>query len=88
MCNKNNIEEYNSKIKRVLISEEEIKEAIKKAELEAEKKISIKLDDDEHIISKKTLNYQTKKSKIIIEVFFKVYENITDYKEVDPIIVE
>lgn len=31
MCNKNNIEEYNSKIKRVLISEEEIKEAIKKA---------------------------------------------------------
>lgn len=63
-------------------------EAIKKAELIAEKKISVKLDSDEYIISKKTLNYETKKSKIIIEIFFKVYENITDYKEVNPIIEE
>ena len=34
-------------------------------------------------ISKKTLNFKQNKSKIEIGVFFKVYENITDFKDAD-----
>jgi len=59
------------------------KEAIKKATKLAENKISVNLKDDEYIISKKTLNFKQNKSKIEIGVFFKVYENITDFKDVD-----
>lgn len=49
----------------------------------AENKIKSFLDDDEYIISKKTLNFKSNNSKIKVDVFFKVYENITDYKNVD-----
>ncbi len=49
----------------------------------AEEKINSKLDTDEYIISKKTLNLSSNQSKIEVDVFFKVNENITDYKEVD-----
>ena len=59
------------------------KEAIKKATKLAENKISVNLKDDEYIISKKALNFKQNKSKIEIGVFFKVYENITDFKDVD-----
>ena len=59
------------------------KEAIKKATKLAENKISVNLKDDEYIISKKTLNFKQNKSKIEIGVFFKVYENITDFKDAD-----
>lgn len=55
-------------------------EAIKKAEEIAKEKINAKLDTDEYVISKKTLNYTINDSKIIVDVFFKVYENITDYQ--------
>lgn len=59
-------------------------EAIKKAQEVAEKKIESFLDSDEYIISKKTLNFTSNDSKIIVDVFFKVYENITDYRQTDP----
>lgn len=59
------------------------KEAIKKATKLAENKISVNLKDDEYIISKKTLNFKQNKSKIEIDVFFKVCENITDFKDAD-----
>ena len=49
----------------------------------AEEKIKKKLSKDEYIISKKTLNFTSDKSKIKVDVFFKVCEDITDYKEVD-----
>ena len=58
-------------------------EALKKANLLAEKKILSGLLKDEHIISKKTLNFNVYESKIVVDVFFKVYENITDYLDVD-----
>ncbi len=58
-------------------------EAIKKAEETAEKKVRSFLDIDEYIISKKTLNFTSNNSKIKVDVFFKVYENITDYKQTD-----
>lgn len=60
-----------------------IKEATLKAEELAEKKLKTKLNTDEYIISKKTLNFTSNDSKIELDVFFKVFENITDYKEVD-----
>ena len=41
------------------------------------------LKDDEYIISKKTLNFKQNESKIEVGVFFKVYENITDFKDAD-----
>ena len=63
-------------------------EAIKKAIEIANNKLSVKLDEDEYIIDKKTLNYTLNESTIIVDVFFKVYENITDYKNTDPILQE
>lgn len=58
-------------------------EAIEKAEKLALKKINTKLNTGEYIISKKTLNFTSNESKIEVDVFFKVCENITDYKDVD-----
>ncbi len=58
-------------------------QATKKAVLLAEEKILKKLNADEYIISKKTLNFRSNDSKIIVDVFFKVCENITSYKAVD-----
>ena len=46
-------------------------------------KLKKKLNDDERIISKKTLNFSSNNSKIEVDVFFKVYENITDYSKID-----
>ena len=40
------------------------------------------LDSDSKILSQKKLKLYTKDSKIFIEVFFKVYENITDYCDI------
>lgn len=65
---------------KVLIQELTKAEAIKKAEEIAENKINVKLAKDEYVISKKTLNYNINNSKIVVDIFFKVYENITDYE--------
>ena len=54
--------------------DEAYKEAIKRSD----KSIQNKLKDKEYIISKKVLNISPMSSKIEIEVFYKVYENITD----------
>ena len=59
-------------------------EAVEKAQEVAEKKILLSLDKDEYIINKKILNFSADDSKIKVDVFFKVYENITDYKKTDP----
>ena len=40
------------------------------------KQILKRLDKDEYIISKKVLKKEVNSSKIYLEVFFKVYENI------------
>lgn len=65
-----------------------IKEARKKAEDIAIKKMNNKLSKDEYIISKKTLNFNVNDSKIEVDVFLKVYENITDYKILDEAILD
>ena len=40
------------------------------------------LDKGSEILSQKKLKLYIKDSKIFIEVFFKVYENITDYSDI------
>lgn len=78
------------KQRKTKVTKEELTddEAIKKAVVVAENKIKSFLDADEHIISKKTLNFITNDSKIEIDVFFKVYENITDYLNTDPSLLD
>ena len=53
--------------------------AINKAMELAKVKMESKLNDNEKIISQKNLKVDIKKSKITLEVFFTVYEDITDY---------
>ena len=52
------------------------------------KKIKSKLSKEEYIISKKTLNFTKNNSTIELDVFFKIYENITDYKKVDKSLLD
>lgn len=70
------------KQRKTKVTKEELKaeKALEKAIKKAEDKLSVKLSDNEYIISKKTLNYRINESKIIVDVFFNVNENITDYK--------
>ena len=51
-------------------------DAYKEALKRSENKIKSKLNDNEYIISKKVLKKEVFRSKMNIEVFFKVYENI------------
>ena len=48
----------------------------------ASEKLLLDLGKDDIILSKKVLKKQLKNSKIIVEVFFKVKEDITSYKEI------
>ena len=57
----------------------------KKALKYAEKEISKKLKVEEKVLSKKVLKKEEKNSKIIIDVFVKTKENITDYQDISKI---
>ena len=61
------------KDKEVIITEQE---ALKKALKLSENEIKKNLDIEEYIISKNVLKKELKSSRMYIEVFFKVYENI------------
>lgn len=80
------------KQRKTKVTKEELKaeKALEKAIKKAEDKLSVKLSNNEYIIGKKTLNYRINESKIIVDVFFKVNEDITDYKDatLDEIIIE
>lgn len=61
-------------------------DAYKEALYRSEKQIKNRLKSDEYIISKKTLKKDAFRSKMYVEVFFKVYENIgvaSDIGELD-----
>lgn len=51
----------------------------------AEENIKIKLDSDEYIMDKKVLKKTVNSSKMILEVFFKVYENITSTSRIEEV---
>ena len=71
------------KQKELDVIEEDLneKQAIDKAIEEAKEKIQSKLKEKEYIIDTKKLKVEKNNSKIVLEVFFSVCENITDYKE-------
>ncbi len=58
-----------------------LEEAIEKAIVLGRNKMNSKLDDDEYIIMEKQLKVNAKDSKIILDMFYSVYENITGYQE-------
>ena len=57
-------------------------EALTKAKIEAVKEIKRKLNKDEYIIRSNYLKSTVNNSTIIVEMFFAVYEDITDFKEI------
>lgn len=65
-----------------------IEQAIKKAEERAYAEINSKLNDKEKILSSKNLKVDVNDSKIELEVFFTVYEDITEYQKIEENIVE
>ena len=69
------------KTEQILLEEE----AIQKAEEVARLKIQKNLDKKEYIIDAKKLKVTTKDSKIVLDMFFSVYEDITDYQKIEPI---
>ena len=52
----------------------------------ATNKLTNKIGEDSEIVSKKVLKKYKKNSKIIVEVFFKVKEDITEYLEYEEIV--
>ena len=92
---RNNIISYKNKITGLEIGLEEIKkielidkkysnkEALDLAIKEAKNKIKLKLDKDERIISEKTLNFYSNGSKIILDEFISVYEEIGEKKKIE-----
>ena len=58
-------------------------EAIDKAIEKAREKLLLQLKDDEEILFEKKLKTEQNNSTIIVTVFFKVYENITDYAKIE-----
>ena len=65
-----------------------IEQAIKKAEERAYAEINSKLNEKEKILSSKNLKVDVNDSKIELEMFFTVYEDITEYQKIEENIVE
>lgn len=60
-------------------------EAINQASLVALKKMESQLNDNEYVIDQKNLKVSIKDSKIVLDTFFTVYEDITDYIKIEEI---
>jgi len=58
-------------------------EAIKLAQEKARKQMESKLDKDEYIIHEKSLKVSLNDSKIVLDMFYSVYEDITGYERID-----
>ena len=65
-------------IDQVLTEEEAIENAINLAK----EKMQAELTTGEYIISQKNLKINIKDSNIVLDSFFVVYEDITDYREI------
>lgn len=59
-------------------------EAIDKAILLGQEKMEKQLSAGEYIVGNKVLKANIKEDKVVVDVFFVVYENITDYEEIIP----
>lgn len=63
-------------------------EAIDKAIELASNKMKNDLCEEEYIIDNKVLKVNIKDNKVVLDVFFIIYEDITDYSEIVPEIIE
>ncbi len=84
---KNNILPFSfikqQQIETIVINEKySKKEAINKAIQKAANKIKTKLKKEESILSYKIINEDINKDVVILEIFFSVYEDITDYQKI------
>ena len=57
-------------------------EAVINAKDYARRKIEETLKNDEYIISEKVLNYSQNSNTIYVDIFYKIYKNITGTKEI------
>lgn len=71
-------------VDQVLTEEEAINKAIELAREKMEKE----LQEQEYIVSDKILKVNIKEDKVALDVFFVIYENITDYAEIVPPVEE
>ena len=80
-----NIEFGIEKIKKVIIINDKytIGEAKELAIKEARNRLLDRLDNDEYIIDENTLNFYSNGSKIILDMFFSVYEEIGERKVIE-----
>ena len=62
-----------------------VEEAVDKAYCYAKNKVLKMLKKDEEIISQKKLNYFVKGSTIVLDVFFRVNENIVAYEKIEEV---
>ncbi|MBQ6135484.1 MAG: sporulation protein YqfD [Bacilli bacterium] len=76
------------KYQRVVQREYSQEEVIQRAVEKAYQAVIQKLQEEEEILSKKVLKIETKDSKIEVEVFFKVKEDITDYFDISNVPIE
>jgi len=65
-------------VDQVLTEEEAIDHAIALGQSKMQKE----LKEDEHIVSSKVLKANIREDKVVVDVFFVIYENITDYLEI------
>lgn len=70
------------KLDKLVYKREELQKVL---ETKAKKEIEKKLKKDEYIISQKTLKTEYKNGKMYIEVFFRVYEDIAEEKDIAQI---
>jgi len=68
-------------ISEVYTFEQVIDKAIEKAITT----IELNLKDDEHIIDYKVMKTNLKSDRVILDVFFSIYENITDYEVIERV---
>lgn len=71
-------------VDQVLTEEEAIDKAIELAS----NKMKNDLEEEEYIVDNKVLKVNIKENKVVLDVFFIIYEDITDYSEIVPEIIE
>lgn len=65
-------------VDQILTEEQAINKAIEKGI----EQINMELEADEHIIKNKVLKVDIKENEVSVDIFFSIYEDITDYAEI------
>ena len=65
-------------VDQILTEEQAINKAIEKGI----EQINMELEADEHIIKNKVLKVDIKENEVSVDLFFSIYEDITDYAEI------